>query len=37
MCAKIPGMLVLGNTFNWSDLLTHALSIALDAADTMNV
>ncbi len=27
----IPGRLVLGNTFNWSDLIAYALGIALGA------
>jgi hypothetical protein len=29
--ATLPGRLVLGNTFNWPDLLTYALGIALGA------
>ena len=29
--ATLPGKLVLGNTFNWPDLLAYALGIALGA------
>ena len=29
--ATLPGRLVLGNTFNWPDLLAYALGIALGA------